>query len=341
MNSRNSAKRRRQEFQRRLHPVDLRQMECRQRVGTAEHALQLLPKRERPVEHMHFLLQYGSQLRELAAPFHDGGCNEADRENSPGACRRHDQDGRDRARNPITLQEARRRRQHGADDEGHRDRQKEGPRKIEADDHNDDQQGDQRKGHDFRAADHRRQFTLAVGERRAFRLVRKLAFAGRRFFRRRFVGRGLGRRGLGGHGLGGSDAHNGFPPPETAMTRQKHRRRRAELWRPNAVGGHKFHRGSVSVSVLDRMRRSAGRTELPAPGGVCWCRASNDAHIQRGSTMTQSIDRRPSSRAAHAARSRQRRFAGAGGIFQRRERADARLRFHPAERVPADCFSRR
>jgi lipoprotein-anchoring transpeptidase ErfK/SrfK len=46
------------------------------------------------------------------------------------------------------------------------------------------------------------------------------------------------------------------------------------------------------------MRRGVGRAELPAPGGVCWCRASNDAHIQRGNTMTQSIDRRPSSRAA-------------------------------------------
>ena len=159
---------RRQEFQRRLHPVDLRQMERRQRVGTAEHALQLLPKRERPVEHMHFFLQYGSQLRKLAAPFHDGRGDQADREDSPGACRRHDQDGRDRARNPIALQEARRRRQHGADDEGHRNRQKEGPREIEPDDHDDDQQGDQRKGHDFRAADHRRQFALAVGDRRAF-----------------------------------------------------------------------------------------------------------------------------------------------------------------------------
>ena len=238
--------RRRQEFQRRLHPVDLRQMERRQRVGTAEHALQLLPERERPVEHMHFLLQYGSQLRELAAPFHDGRGNEADRENSPGACRRHDQDGRDGARNPISLQEARRRRQHGADDEGHRDRQKEGLREIEPNDHNDDQQGDERKGHDFGAADDRRQFTLAVGQRRALRLVRKLAFAGRRFCRRRFGGRGLGGRGIGGHGLGGSDAHNGCPPPETAMTRQKPCRRRAELWRPNVVKDTRFHRGSVS-----------------------------------------------------------------------------------------------
>ncbi len=152
---------------------------------------------------------------------------------------------------------------------------------------------------------------------------------------------GLARRGLGWHRLGGNDAHNGFPPPEAAMTRQKRRRQRTELWHPNVVEGHKFHRGSVSVLVLDRMRRSVGRTELPAPGGVCWCRASNDAHIQRGSPMTQSIDRRPSSRAARTLVLRQRRLAGAGRIFQRRERADARLRFHSAERVPADCFSRR
>ena len=43
---------RRQEFERWLYPFDFRQLEGRQRVGAAKHALQLLPQRQRPVEHM-------------------------------------------------------------------------------------------------------------------------------------------------------------------------------------------------------------------------------------------------------------------------------------------------
>ena len=108
----------------------------------------------------------------------------------------------------------------------------------------------------------------------------------------------LGSRRLGGRRLGGNDAHNGFPPPEAAMTRQQ--RRREPNWHHNVAGRRGFHRGSVSAAALDRMRRSVGRTEPPARGRVCWCRASNDAHLQRGSPMTQSFDRRPSSRVASA-----------------------------------------
>ena len=50
---------------------------------------------------------------------------------------------------------------------------------------------------------------------------------------------------------------------------------------------------------LTEASAGVGRAELPACGRVCWCRASSDAHIQRGSPMTQS-NRRPSSRAASA-----------------------------------------
>ena len=58
---------------------------------------------------------------------------------------------------------------------------------IEAGDDADDQQRDERKGHDFRAADDRRQLGLAVGDRRAFRDRWRLALTGRRFCRRRFA----------------------------------------------------------------------------------------------------------------------------------------------------------
>src|SRR6185436_5571380 len=103
-----------------------------------------------------------------------------------------------------------------------------------------------------------------------------------------------------GHGLGGSDAHNNFPPPETAMARQKPRRRRAELWRPNAVGGHKFHRGSVSGVVLDRCDAApTARNCRPAAAFVGAEHPTMHTSL-RGSSMTQSIDRRPSSRAARA-----------------------------------------
>ena len=141
---------------------------------------------------------------------------------------------------------------------------------------------------------------------------------------------GLAVEGLAGTGLVGMSLTM-VSPARGGNDRQKPLAIRTWLKR----GGDKFHRGSVSVVALDRMRRSAGRTELPAPGGVCCSRASHDAHIQRGSTMTQSIDRLPLSRVRRLS-SRQRRFAGAGSIFQRCERADARLRIHPADRLSAE-----
>src|SRR6476646_8875492 len=68
-----------------------------------------------------------------------------------------------------------------------------------------------------------------------------------------FAGGDLAAEGLMGAGLAGTGlvgvTLTGYPPPEAAMTRQKPYRRRAELWRPNAVGRDKFHRGSVSADV--------------------------------------------------------------------------------------------
>ena len=52
------------------------------------------------------------------------------------------------------------------------------------------------------------------------------------------------------------------------------------------------------------------------------------------------VDRSPALVARNAGpRSRQRRFAGAGSIFQCCERADARLRIYPADRLSAKCLS--
>ena len=192
-NSRNSAKVGDRNSSVGCHPVELGQMECRQRVGAAEHALHLLPERERPVEHVHLLLQQRPQLRKLAAPFHRGRGDHADHEGGPGAGGCHDQHGGDRARNAAALQETSGRRQHGADDEGHRDRQKERLGEIEAGDDADDQQTDEGDGHHFRAADERRHLGLAVGDRRAFVTVGGLALTGQRFCRRRFGSQRLRR----------------------------------------------------------------------------------------------------------------------------------------------------
>jgi lipoprotein-anchoring transpeptidase ErfK/SrfK len=48
------------------------------------------------------------------------------------------------------------------------------------------------------------------------------------------------------------------------------------------------------------VKRKVPGSEPTGCGGVCWSRASSDAHIQRGSPMTQFFDRRPSSRVASA-----------------------------------------
>src|SRR5207245_7554483 len=92
--------------------------------------------------------------------------------------------------------------------------------------------------------------------------------------------------------------HNGFPSPEAAVTRQVPRREPG--CGHNVARRRGFHRASASGAALDVKRRGVGATEPPACGRVCWSRASNGAHIQRGSPMTQSSDRRPSSRVASA-----------------------------------------
>ena len=102
----------------------------------------------------------------------DGRGDQADHEGGAGADRGHDQDGRHGAGNAAALEKACRRRQHGADDERHHDREEERLGGVENGDDADDQQRHQRKGDDFGAADDRRQFGLAVGYRRAFRLWR-------------------------------------------------------------------------------------------------------------------------------------------------------------------------
>ena len=118
---------RRQEFERRLHPVEFRHLERRGRecVGSAKHVLELLPQRERPVEHMQFVLQQRAELRQARAPFHQRRRDQADDERDAGADRAHDQNRRHRARNSMPLEKACGRRQHGADHEGRHDRQEE------------------------------------------------------------------------------------------------------------------------------------------------------------------------------------------------------------------------
>ena len=162
---------RRQELKRRLHPLDFRDLDRRrQRIGgAAQHALQFVPERERPVEHVHLVLEAGTKLGELVAPLHQRRGNQADHEGDAGAGRGHDQDRRRRTRNPVSPEQARRRRQHGADDERHGDGKKERLCSIKHANDTDQQQRHQRERHHLRPADHRRLFGLAVGHGRALR----------------------------------------------------------------------------------------------------------------------------------------------------------------------------
>jgi hypothetical protein len=85
-------------------------------------------------------------------------------------------------------------RQHGADDEGHRDRQKKSLGQIETGDDADDEEADEGDRHHFGAADDRRQFAFAVRDRGAFVRAGKRAFAGQGFCWRRFGSQRLGSR---------------------------------------------------------------------------------------------------------------------------------------------------
>ena len=155
-----------------------------------------------------------------------------------------------------------------------------------------------------------------------------------------FVGGDLAARGLavevswqrrlGWRRLGRNNAHNGFPPPEAAMKRQK--RRRGPDWHHNVAGERGFHRAGCERSALDKVapqRRPRGTAGLRPRLLV--------QSIQRcASPAGQSHDTVVRSPAFVArgkrARPRQRRPADAADDVERGERADARLRFHPAER---------
>ena len=151
----------------------------RKRVGSAEHGLQFLPQRQRPVEHVQFVLQQRAQFRQSGAPFHQRRGDQADHEGDAGADRGHDQNRRHRAGNPAPLQKAGGRRQHGADHEGRHDRKEEGLGDIENGDDADHQQRDQREGHHLGAADHRRLFGFAVRQRRADRALWRRTLVGK------------------------------------------------------------------------------------------------------------------------------------------------------------------
>ena len=202
-----------------------------------------MPERQRPVEHVHLVLEARAKLGELVAPLHQGRGDQADHEGDAGAGRGHDQDRRRRTRNPVSPEQARRRRQHGADNERHGDGEEKRLGGVEHGDGADEQQRDQRERHDLRAADHRRQFGLAVGHWGALRGIGKQAFTGK-------------------------DTHNGSPPRQggddtiaaTARTGLKRANRR---WR------QRFHRTIVSGGVVDSAPFGLSRTEPQRHDRVC------------------------------------------------------------------------
>ncbi len=77
------------------------------------------------------------------------------------------------------LEEARRRRQHGAGDEGHHHGQEERPSDIEYGNDRDQQQPGECESDELGAADHRRQLGMAVGKRFAFAVAGDQTFAGK------------------------------------------------------------------------------------------------------------------------------------------------------------------
>ena len=127
---------------------------------------------------MEFFPEQRSQLRQARAPLHQGRRDQADDEGDTGADRGHDQNRRHRAGNSTPLEKSGGRRQHGADHECRHDREKERFRGVENGDDADDQKRDQRKGDDLRAANNRRQFALAVGQRRTCRFFWKRTLFG-------------------------------------------------------------------------------------------------------------------------------------------------------------------
>src|SRR5215218_9007816 len=90
-----------------------------------------------------------------------------------------------------------------------------------------------------------------------------------------------------------------LPPREAAMTRQPRRRLRTELSRQNSASAQKFHRETVSIGPVDRRPIDFRRRELRSLGRVGFLK-HHLMRIQRGSPMTQSSRRRPSSRVSHA-----------------------------------------
>ena len=113
------------------------------------------------------------------APFHQGRGDQPDHERDRGADRGHDQDRRYRAGNLVSLEKAGSRRQHGTDHECRYHREKEPLGGVEDGNHANDQESDQGKGNDLRAADHRRQFGSAVRQRRAGGFMRRRTLIGK------------------------------------------------------------------------------------------------------------------------------------------------------------------
>ena len=105
---------------------------------------------------MQFILQERCKLRQAHAPFYYGGRNQPDDECDAGASRAHDQNRRHRAGNSMPLKKVGGRRQHGADHERHHDRKEKRLGDVENGEDADQQERDQRKGDQLRAANDRR-----------------------------------------------------------------------------------------------------------------------------------------------------------------------------------------
>jgi hypothetical protein len=82
-------------------------------------------------------------------------------------------------RHAPLFQEGGSRRQHGAGDHGHHDRQEERLGDVEHGDDGDQKQAGQRKGDKLGAADHRRQLDVAIGKRRTLVVAGDQTFTGK------------------------------------------------------------------------------------------------------------------------------------------------------------------
>ena len=277
------------------------------------------------------------------APVHQRRGDQGDHEGDQRAGQGDDQHCRYRSRYPAPLQKSRRRRQHGADDEGRGDRKKERLGEVKHCDAGDHEQRHQRKRDHLGATDHRRGVDRAVRHGPAD-LV-SLLFVGRwplvafrlpGAFGLRLaviVGWRLAALVLRLHALGGKDTQRSFPlGSENGGCRRESLQTIRATCRLNRSLRQRFHRGNVTIGPVDSVASQASCREPCRPCRVDRARQHHAMRITPGSHHGTDTRRHLVARKQRAGHWRG-LDAVARAAFQR-ERPDARLRLDFDHPVP-------